>query len=425
MIIHNESGLPTIDFRTAKPLQGNLKDLSKDNHDKLLKVLNKRGFTTPLFVWCSPKKLSALDAEQIEADTLYLMDGHQRSRVMLANDLNDNGSYEVPYVLVPAKNLKEAKEQLLEITSQYGHMTVEGLDEFAFDLDLSELDINFDAIDMDKLIDSMSDDVEEDEAPEVDEVNPPVSALGEVYQLGVHRLMCGDATSLEAVKELLAGNKADALITDPPYNFENEGGGHFGKQFERAGERVKDIVDFDPYSMAFLKEAGIASSFYFFMNKALVKDYLNVFDGMSYNILAWEKSDAPPMVNNNFVSDIEYVLYFHSKGRVWNNGLDVENYRKVYRSSMNEGRKEGDDAHPTIKPLGILMRYIRISTKTSVLDLFGGSGSTLIAADKMKRTCYMMELDPKYIDVIRKRYSNLIGAEDWQSATPVIELATV
>lgn len=151
MVIHNLSNLPVVDYRAVKPLQGNLKDLDQTNHDRLLRVLNARGFTTPLFIWINP-------ADQ----GWYLLDGHQRQRVMVKNDLHDAGNYKVPYALVPAANVKEAKEQLLEITSQYGRITQEGLDEFALDLDLPELDINFDAL-MDVKLELPE---EEDEKPE-------------------------------------------------------------------------------------------------------------------------------------------------------------------------------------------------------------------------------------------------------------------
>lgn len=135
MKIWNLSNLPVIDYRHVIPLQGNLKDLSETNHNRLLRVLNKRGFTTPLFVWYNPGDRG-----------WYLLDGHQRHRVMTTNDLNDAGVYNVPYVQIPGANLTEAKEQLLEIASQYGRVTQEGLDEFGFDLDLPNLDINFDAL---------------------------------------------------------------------------------------------------------------------------------------------------------------------------------------------------------------------------------------------------------------------------------------
>lgn len=117
MQIHNPNNLPTIDYRKVIPLQGNLKDLTEDNAEKLYEVLTSRGFKQPLNLW---KK----------GDKFYAMDGHQRQRVMKKFDLSDNGSYEVPYFLTEADNEQDAKAQLLEITSQYGTITYEGIDEF-------------------------------------------------------------------------------------------------------------------------------------------------------------------------------------------------------------------------------------------------------------------------------------------------------
>jgi hypothetical protein len=132
-----------VDYRGVKALQGNLKDLNRKNHDKLLRVLKKRGFTAPLLLWRDPKD-----------GVLYLLDGTQRQRTMLAGNMNDEGSYCVPYVLIPGASAKEAKEQLLELTSSYGKLTIEGLEEFAFDMKLEDLDVAFDAIDLDKYLDS-------------------------------------------------------------------------------------------------------------------------------------------------------------------------------------------------------------------------------------------------------------------------------
>lgn len=151
MLIHNPNKLPTIDYRLVKPLQENLKDLDTSNHDKLLRVLEKRGFTTPLFLWWG-------------GGDFYLLDGHQRQRVMQLNELRDetlpaDQQHCVPYILVEAADIKTAKEMLLEITSQYGTMTVDGLDEFAAlsDLDLASLDVNFDAINFERLVGEMDD----------------------------------------------------------------------------------------------------------------------------------------------------------------------------------------------------------------------------------------------------------------------------
>lgn len=126
LTIKNPNKLPLIDYRRVEPLQGNLKDLTQVNHDKLLRVLKDRGFTQPLNLWKRDGRF-------------WLLDGHQRLRVLLENDVNNNGSYEVPYLITEAKNLEEAKRQILEISSQYGTITQEGYDEFTVDLPETEL----------------------------------------------------------------------------------------------------------------------------------------------------------------------------------------------------------------------------------------------------------------------------------------------
>jgi len=120
--VHNPNNLPTMDYREWIPLQGHLKDLNKDNYNKLKGVLEKRGFTVPAFLW-----------HNREDDKYYIMDAHQRQRVLIKENATP---YELPYVLIEADNMQDAKAQLLEITSQYGTITYEGLDEF---IELAEL----------------------------------------------------------------------------------------------------------------------------------------------------------------------------------------------------------------------------------------------------------------------------------------------
>lgn len=116
--IHNPNNLPLVDYRTVNILQGNLKDLDQQGYRQLRSRLLKRGFKHPLNLW---KK---------DDGTVWMMDGTQRHRVMSREDMNDHGSYEVPYLIVEATDELDAREQLLEITSQYGKMTYEGFDEY-------------------------------------------------------------------------------------------------------------------------------------------------------------------------------------------------------------------------------------------------------------------------------------------------------
>jgi DNA modification methylase len=402
MKIHNLSNLPVIDYRAVKGLQGDLKDLSVTNHDKLLRVLNNRGFTTPLFVW-----------HNAEDDGWYLMDGHQRVKTMVRNDLNDNGNYNVPYALIPGASLKEAKEQLLEITSQYGRITQEGLDAFAFDLDIPNLDINFDAL-MDFGSGEPEPEVEEDEAPEVDEVSPPVSVLGEVYQLGAHRLMCGDATKREDVDLLMDGAKADMVFTDPPYGVDFQSARRSEKdRFAKLQNDDKIITEWIEPMLA------VSNGFVFIWTTwKVLGEWLEVTKpiGKMSNMVIWDKGGGGiGDLTGTFSSDFEVALVFNRGakitgdrlGSVWSVGKDAP--------SLYE--------HPTQKPVGLASMAIKNITVRGqiVLDVFGGSGFTLMACEQLNRVCYMMELDPKYCDVIRKRYAKHIGQEEsWQTATPTI-----
>jgi len=268
--------------------------------------------------------------------------------------------------------------------------------------------------------------VEEDEAPEVDDKEPAKSELGKVYKLGEHRLMCGDSTDAGNVAILMDGKKADMVFTDPPYNMDYSGAGFINEHNQNIKKRIADIIDFEPKSIAFLAESDIPSLF-FFTSKDCLRDYLNIFDKWAFNLLTWHKTGLAPMLNNNFWPDTEYLLYFHRGKRVWNNNLKpLDIYNKYYLSPSQEGKKDGGgDLHPTMKPLQFISNEIKICSNVDggVLDLFGGSGSTLIACEQLGRKCYMMELDPKYCDVIRKRYWKLThdgNEEGWEEGTPAI-----
>ena len=285
-----------------------------------------------------------------------------------------------------------------------------------FDIDPGEWISNWDS--------QAEQEVEEDEAPEVNESEPANSVRGGVYQLGRHRLMCGDSTDAGSVAILMDGQKADMVFTDPPYNMDYCGAGFINDTNHNVKERIKNIIDFDPEGIGYLPNMEVGS-IYIFTSKDLIGKYLQMFKNWHFNLLIWEKTNTPPMVNNNFFADIEYCLYFHRGKRIWNNGLKpIEIYKKFYISPMGQGKKDGGaDLHPTMKPIKFISDKVRISSTDNgiVLDLFGGSGSTLIACEQLGRKCYMMELDPKYCDVIRKRYWKFTHDGDetgWEEGTP-------
>lgn len=277
------------------------------------------------------------------------------------------------------------------------------------DIDMTQFDFEID-IDFDINID-LDGTVEEDNVPEPDENAEPKAKLGDIYKLGEHRLICGDSTDTAVIDKLMGGVKADMVFTDPPYNMHYDGAGIIKETVKNVRERIKDIVDFNAFDISYLASMDVGS-IYIFTSKDLIPDYFKIFDEWKFNILTWVKTNNPPMTNNVFLPDIEYLLYFHKGKRIWNNGLKpLDVYRKAYFSSRQEGHEEIGNVHPTMKPLKLISDKLRISSNENsvVLDLFGGSGSTLIACEKLNRKCYMCELDPRYVDVIIDRWEKFTG----------------
>jgi DNA modification methylase len=231
--------------------------------------------------------------------------------------------------------------------------------------------------------------------------------IGDLFEIGEHRLLCGDSTDSDAVAKLMNGEKADMVFTDPPYRYKKMGdGGAFHEGHKKLKEDIKDIVNFDPTeflnTLLLVFAKGINA--YIFCNTDLVPDYCiwakeNKFN---FNILTWHKKSFIPASNNHHFPDTEYLIYI-SKSAIFNSGLDV-NYGKYFIID-----NEKSDDHPTIKPLEIISNEIKIGSNINslVFDFFLGSGSTMVAAHQLKRKCYGLELEPKYCQVIIDRMKKL------------------
>ena len=284
---------------------------------------------------------------------------------------------------------------------------LENLKELDFDLELTGFNI-------DELDELFKQDEEEQEIVEDDfDIEPPEepkAKLGDIYQLGSHRLMCGDSTKEEDVAKLMNGVKADMVFTDPPYRMEAQGGSNqwVGRQAAKLGESIKELCDFEPTEfLNRLKELfENKMNAYIFCNKDLVPDYLNwsLKNNYAFNILFWKKPNALPL-GGQHRPDTEYLLFFR-KNAIWNNGLENVSYSKCL-----EFGRDNSTPHPTMKPLELIGNELKISSNenSNIVDLFGGSGSTLIACEQLNRKCFMMELDPHYISVIIERYINFTG----------------
>ena len=202
------------------------------------------------------------------------------------------------------------------------------------------------------------------------------------------------------------------MFTDPPYRMEAQGGSNqwVGRAAAKVGEEIKDLCNFEPSTFLniLLKIFGKKMNAYIFCNKDLVPDYLNWAkeNKFAFNILFWKKPNALPL-GEQHRPDVEYLIFVR-KNSTWNNGLKSVTYSKCL-----EFNRDKSTTHPTMKPVGLIVNEVLISSKShsNVLDLFGGSGSTLMACEQLDRNCYMMELDPHYVDVIIQRWEKFTGCK--------------
>jgi len=248
-----------------------------------------------------------------------------------------------------------------------------------------------------------------DAVPELPE--EPITKTGDIWQIGGHRLMCGDSSSQTQLDLLLNGGIAQLCITDPPYNMAAEGGSKqpIGRAAAKLGEAIKHLCDFEPEQfLAMLPtifDKGIMNS-YVFCNKDLVPNYLKwaVEAGYNFNILFWKKPNAIPL-GGQHRPDVEYILFFRKSAK-WNNAVKDANYSKCL-----EYAREKEDGHPTIKPIKLIQNMMMISSSPGqlIFEPFSGSGTTIIAAEMLGRICYAMEISPAYVDVAVKRWENFTG----------------
>ena len=244
--------------------------------------------------------------------------------------------------------------------------------------------------------------------------------LGDLFEIGEHRLLCGDSTDSDQVAKLMNGEKADMVFTDPPYRQEGhiEAAESEAKQQKNSirkstteispslvkhAKKLKGLLDFEPKDFIQTLLTLNPLCVYIFCNKSLVKEYLNYFEGYNYTILVWKKPTVSPFYVADYLADVEYLLYFNKAGKKWNNKNDFANYSRVLEAKQEKGD------HPTIKPISIIKPAIQNNSDKNdlILDLFLGSGSTMVASHQLKRKCYGMELDPKYCQVIVDRMRKL------------------
>jgi DNA modification methylase len=394
-----------LSYDELKDFQGNLKKLTKENLEKLKKSIIQFGWVAPVFVW----------------NGNYIIDGHGRLKALRELIKEGYTIGKIPVVDIYAETKEEAGRILLAINSHYQQITEEGIQEFIsnFSINIEELnDFVLTDIDLEGFLKEATkkeeDEAEdEDEVPEVNE--EPITKLGDLYILGgKHRVLCGDATIRENVELLMDGKKADMVFTDPPYgmnlntNFKRLSTAKSWRKGKHYRPVIGDDRKYDPSHLfrdfGYVKEMFLWGADYY-------AELIPNRDKGSW--IVWDKRAG---IEDAFFMTSEFELCWSKQ----------KHHRRIARFAWfgaygmqfeeREEKKGGGfkRVHPNQKPVRLIKWFFEQWGKSGdiVVDLFLGSGSTIIACDKMGRVCYGMEIDPLYCDIIIERWCRYTGQRD-------------
>lgn len=372
-------------------------------YEKLKRSIEEFGYVEPV-IW--------------NERTGNIVGGHQRFKVLLAL-----GTKEVDCVVV---DMDEQREKALNIALNKisGEFDIPLLTDLLKDIGDSGFDVSltgFDVIEIDELFKDQTDnnikedDFDADKA--IAEIETPVTQLGDIWLLGKHRLMCGDSINLDDVKLLMDNKKARFVFTDPPWNVD------YGADQKHPSWKPRTILndkmsteDFGAFLMGAFKamrevsETGCMT--YIVMSGQEWGNLMNVMSQLQYHwssTIIWKK-DSLVLSRKDYHTQFEPIWYGWVDGSTRLCPLKDRKQSDVW----DIPRPKVSVEHPTMKPIALVAKALVNSSHTGdvVLDLFGGSGTTIIAAEQTGRACNMMELDPKYCDVIVKRYIENVGCDE-------------
>lgn len=401
--------IPTEQLKAAK--YNPRKDLKPGDieYEKLRRSIAEFGYVEPV-IW--------------NKRTGNIVGGHQRFKI-----LTEQGATEIDCVVVDMDVQKE-KALNIALNKVSGDWDVPLLEDLLKDLGDSGFDVSltgFEAADLDELLrddNAGTNDVEEDDFDAEEalaEIETPISQRDDLWLLGRHRLRCGDSTNEAEVQELMNGQKAKLIVTDAPYNvnFNSNGNTNHPSWKKREGilndnmstENFRAFL-FSAFTCA-IKASEPGAAIYAFMSAQewpTIDEVLREIGWHWSSSIIWVK-DSLVLGRKDFQPRYEALFYG------WN-----ESGPRLY--PLKEDRTQTDvwefdrpkrsPLHPTQKSLELIAKPITLSSREGdiVLDLFGGSGSTLIAADQLGRIAYLQELDEKFVDVIVKRYIEHSGGSD-------------
>lgn len=426
-----------VSIETLRPYARNAKKHGAGQIEKLKASIREFGFLTPCL---------------IDGD-YNLIAGH--GRVMAAKEL---GIEKVPCVFIDGLTEDQRKAYILADNrlGELGEWDAEMVSSELEDLRAAGFEIDLTGFSIDDIIitDDLGADLSETEMAEMEESAPSRVQRGDIWMLGRHRLLCGDSTKAEDVKRLMAGRLADLLETDPPYGVslgmngievENSAVARArhrranGLAIENDGLQGAELMNFLVAAFTNARNAlKPGASFYIWHadNNGLIFRMAAAEAGLTiHQVLVWVKNSFT-LGRSDYQWKHEPCLYGWKDGsrhyfidaRTLTTVNDYDTIQTKTREELiewvkdlltrlttvaRENKPQRSELHPTMKPVSMIEKQIRNSTKEGdlVLDLFGGSGTTLIAAEEINRTCYMVEYDPHYCDVILSRWEALTGGK--------------
>ena len=407
------------------PYARNARTHSKKQIKQIAHSIEEFGFTNPILIDAKGGVIAGhgrieaaklLGIESVPAIRLeYLTDAQVSAYILADNKLAENAGWD---------------EELLALELQY-------LSELDLDFDLTIT--GFEVAEIDILIESLDAADLEDEAdrvPILDRSVPAVTRLGDLWQLGGHRLLCGDATQTKAFERLMDGAKAQMVFTDPPYNVPIDGhvcglgrvrhGDFAMASGEMSGTQFTSFLE--TVLRRLVASSADGSIHFVCMDWRHVYELLSASRGVYSelkNMCVWNKTNGG--MGSLYRSKHELVLVFKNGTDAHVNNVELGRHGR-YRTNvwdyagLNALAAERMDQlamHPTVKPVALVADAIKDCSKRSgiVLDCFAGSGTTLIAAQRTGRRAYAMELDPQYVDAAVQRYDHLFGEQSIHAET--------
>lgn len=413
------------------PYDNNTRAHNDDDVGQIARSIQRYGFNDPIGIW---------------SDQNLIVEGH--GRLMAAKSL---GMTEVPCIRLDHMTDDQRREYgiMHNKTAELSSWDFEALERELQDLDLSEFGLSFDP---DEAVadteEALLEAVQEDEVPEPPNddpekgpIRPPTSRHGQIWQLGQHRLMCGDSTNEDDVRTLMDGETADCMITDPPYNVAIENSQ--GMRLQNDDLNDEAFYEFLKAAMASgarsLKPGGAFYVWHADKTARIFEAAIKEAGLAPKAMIIWVKNNAQWSMIQDYRQRHEPCFYGWRPGAahwftpdrtqttVQEDQADFSKWSKAQLVELCEQLVNGDDAvpnsiiyeakplkdadHPTRKPVRLIARTMRNSTRPAelVLDLFGGSGTTMIAAEQLGRRAYLMELEPRYCDVIVERWEKWTG----------------